>query len=69
MLQQPFSYVLRSTFQVYLDEELTQYQGRAGLVALRRSKAGVSSFGKTYYKGGFEKQMNKKEAALILETS
>ncbi|KAK4634466.1 Mitochondrial import inner membrane translocase subunit tim14 [Fulvia fulva] len=43
--------------------------GRAGLVALRRSRGGISSLGKAYYKGGFEKQMNKKEAALILETS
>jgi hypothetical protein len=25
--------------------------------------------GKAYYKGGFEKQMNRREAALILETS
>lgn len=44
-------------------------QGRAGLVALRRSRGGVGGLGvKKYYKGGFEKQMNRKEAALILET-
>lgn len=52
-----------------LDIGLTHRQGRAGLVALRRSRGGISSLGKAYYKGGFEKQMNKKEAALILETS
>ncbi|KAF7193378.1 Mitochondrial import inner membrane translocase subunit tim14 [Pseudocercospora fuligena] len=44
-------------------------QGRAGLVALRRSRGGISATGKAYYKGGFEKQMNRREAALILETS
>ncbi|KXT06384.1 hypothetical protein AC578_6028 [Pseudocercospora eumusae] len=43
--------------------------GRAGLVALRRSRGGISAIGKAYYKGGFEKQMNRREAALILETS
>ncbi|KAI5369787.1 Putative DnaJ domain, Chaperone J-domain superfamily [Septoria linicola] len=43
--------------------------GRAGLVALRRARGGTSALGKAYYKGGFEKQMNRKEAALILETS
>lgn len=43
-------------------------QGRAGLVALRRSRGG-SALGKAYYKGGFEKTMNRREAALILETS
>lgn len=44
-------------------------QGRAGLVALRRARGGTSALGKAYYKGGFEKQMNRREAALILETS
>ncbi|EME88889.1 uncharacterized protein MYCFIDRAFT_129587, partial [Pseudocercospora fijiensis CIRAD86] len=43
--------------------------GRAGLVALRRSRGGINAIGKAYYKGGFEKQMNRREAALILETS
>ena len=44
-------------------------QGRAGLVALRRARGGTSALGKAYYKGGFEKTMNRREAALILETS
>ncbi|EGP87684.1 unnamed protein product [Zymoseptoria tritici ST99CH_1A5] len=43
--------------------------GRAGLVALRRARGGGTALGKSYYKGGFEKTMNRKEAALILETS
>ncbi|KAK4982099.1 mitochondrial import inner membrane translocase subunit TIM14 [Elasticomyces elasticus] len=43
--------------------------GRAGLVALRRSKGGVNALGKAFYKGGFEAKMNRREAALILETS
>ncbi|KAK4507376.1 hypothetical protein PRZ48_001111 [Zasmidium cellare] len=43
--------------------------GRAGLVALRRYKGGTSALGKAYYKGGFEPKMNRREAALILETS
>ncbi|KAK0382548.1 DnaJ domain-containing protein [Colletotrichum limetticola] len=41
-------------------------QGRAGLVAWRRSRGGVGAMGKAFYKGGFEPKMNKKEACLIL---
>lgn len=41
-------------------------QGRAGLVAWRRSRGGVGAMGKAFYKGGFEPKMNKKEASLIL---
>jgi DnaJ family protein C protein 19 len=40
-------------------------QGRAGLVALRRSRG--SALGRSFYKGGFEQAMNRREAALILE--
>ncbi|GAB1743064.1 hypothetical protein KC333_g3616 [Hortaea werneckii] len=43
--------------------------GRAGLVALRRYRGGTNAMGKAFYKGGFEKQMTRREAALILETS
>ncbi|MCJ1307053.1 mitochondrial import inner membrane translocase subunit TIM14 [Agyrium rufum] len=45
--------------------------GRAGLVALRRSRgsSGVSALGKAFYKGGFEPKMNKREASLILSLS
>ena len=43
-------------------------QGRAGLVALRRYRGGTNALGKAFYKGGFEKTMNRREAALILET-
>ncbi|KAF4983220.1 hypothetical protein FZEAL_1323 [Fusarium zealandicum] len=42
------------------------FLGRAGLVAWRRSRGGVGSMGKAFYKGGFEPKMNKKEASLIL---
>jgi len=45
---------------------LTDKQGRAGLVAWRRSRGGVGALGKAFYKGGFEPRMNKREAALIL---
>ncbi|KAK3065203.1 mitochondrial import inner membrane translocase subunit TIM14 [Coniosporium uncinatum] len=41
--------------------------GRAGLVALRRSRGQVGALGRSFYKGGFEPKMNRKEAALILE--
>jgi len=43
--------------------------GRAGLVALRRSRGTVNAMGKAFYKGGFEPKMTRREAALILETS
>ena len=37
-------------------------------MALRRYRGGTSALGKAYYKGGFENKMNRREAALILET-
>ncbi|KAF2486570.1 hypothetical protein BDY17DRAFT_291712 [Neohortaea acidophila] len=43
--------------------------GRAGLVALRKYRGGTNALGRAFYKGGFEKTMNRREAALILETS
>lgn len=43
-------------------------QGRASLVAYRRSRAQrVGTLGRVFYKGGFEPKMNKREAALILQ--
>lgn len=42
------------------------FLGRAGFVALRRSRGGVGAMGKAFYKGGFEPRMTKKEASLIL---
>jgi DnaJ family protein C protein 19 len=42
-------------------------QGRAALVALRRSGGGAGALGRSFYKGGFEPKMTRKEAALILE--
>ena len=41
-------------------------QGRAGLVAWRRSRGGVGALGQAFYKGGFEPRMNRREATLIL---
>lgn len=42
-------------------------QGRAGLLAYRRSQGAVGALGKAFYKGGFENKMTRKEAALILQ--
>lgn len=42
-------------------------QGRAALVALRRSGGGAGPLGRSFYKGGFEPKMTRREAALILE--
>ncbi|KAF2101601.1 hypothetical protein NA57DRAFT_35629 [Rhizodiscina lignyota] len=41
------------------------FLGRAGLIALRRSRG--SALGRSFYKGGFEPRLNRREAALILE--
>lgn len=50
------------------ESHLTPLQGRAGLVALRRSRGeAVGALGKAFYKGGFEPKMNKREASLILQ--
>ncbi|RAH64105.1 putative mitochondrial DnaJ chaperone (Tim14) [Aspergillus aculeatinus CBS 121060] len=43
------------------------FLGRAGYVALQRSRGGMSAAGKAFYKGGFEPRMNRREASLILE--
>jgi len=46
--------------------------GRAGLLAMRRYKGGAGAagaLGKSFYKGGFEPKMNRREAALILQLS
>ncbi|RKF75379.1 Mitochondrial import inner membrane translocase subunit tim14 [Golovinomyces cichoracearum] len=48
------------------------FLGRAGLLALRRSRGSgdlIGNLGKAYYKGGFEPKMNRREAALILQLS
>lgn len=45
-------------------------QGRAGLVAFRKYRGGITAagaLGKSFYKGGFEPKMNRREAALILQ--
>ncbi|KAL8813261.1 MAG: hypothetical protein Q9200_000388 [Gallowayella weberi] len=43
------------------------FLGRAGLVAFRKSRGQVGALGKAYYKGGFEPNMNRREASLILQ--
>ena len=50
-----------------LSTRLIPSKGRAGIVALRRSKAGGKALGKAFYKGGFESRMTRREAALILQ--
>lgn len=42
-------------------------QGRAALVALRKSGGRAGPLGRSFYKGGFEPKMTRREAALILE--
>ena len=44
----------------------TPSQGRAGLVAWRRSRGGLGALGQAFYKGGFEPRMTRREASLIL---
>ncbi|KAF2428775.1 mitochondrial import inner membrane translocase subunit tim-14 [Tothia fuscella] len=56
---------MASTVAIGLGIAVTAFLGRAGLVALRRSRG--SSLGRSFYKGGFEPTMNRREAALILE--
>ncbi|KAJ4319542.1 mitochondrial import inner membrane translocase subunit TIM14 [Neodidymelliopsis sp. IMI 364377] len=41
--------------------------GRAALVAIRKNGVGGSALGRSFYKGGFEPKMTRREAALILE--
>ncbi|KAL8682348.1 MAG: hypothetical protein Q9224_006439 [Gallowayella concinna] len=43
------------------------FLGRAGLVALRKSRGQVGAIVRPYYKGGFEPKMNRREASLILQ--
>ncbi|KAL8737818.1 MAG: hypothetical protein Q9181_001309 [Wetmoreana brouardii] len=43
------------------------FLGRAGLVALRKSRGQVGALGRAFYKGGFEPRMTRREAALILQ--
>ena len=37
-------------------------------MALRRYRGGTNAIGRAFYKGGFEPRMNRKEAALVLQT-
>ena len=58
-----------SAWAIGLGLAATAFFGRAAFVALRRSKggAGAGVLGRSYYKGGFEPKMTRREAALILE--
>ncbi|TLS29771.1 hypothetical protein PpBr36_00455 [Pyricularia pennisetigena] len=57
---------MASTFGLVAGAAVAAFLGRAGYVALRRSRGGVGAMGKAFYKGGFEPKMNQKEASLIL---
>ncbi|PSS22380.1 hypothetical protein M430DRAFT_99819 [Amorphotheca resinae ATCC 22711] len=59
---------MASVLTVGVGVAVAAFLGRAGLVALRRSRGeAVGALGKAYYKGGFEPKMNRREAALILQ--
>ncbi|RFU34770.1 hypothetical protein B7463_g1515, partial [Scytalidium lignicola] len=61
---------MASTIAIGVGVAAAAFLGRAALVAVRRSRGEVvGALGKAYYKGGFEKQMNRREAALILQLS
>ncbi|RMY63472.1 hypothetical protein D0863_10508 [Hortaea werneckii] len=62
-------HVMATALAVGVGVAAAAFFGRAGLVALRRYRGGTNAMGKAFYKGGFEKQMTRREAALILETS
>ncbi|OGE58521.1 hypothetical protein PENARI_c001G00022 [Penicillium arizonense] len=58
---------MASVLTVGLGVGVAAFLGRAGLVAYRRSSAGVNAAGKAFYKGGFEQRMTRREASLILQ--
>ncbi|PBP28597.1 hypothetical protein BUE80_DR000305 [Diplocarpon rosae] len=61
---------MSSTLAIGAGVAVAAFLGRAGLVALRRSRGeAVGALGKAFYKGGFEPKMNKREASLILQLS
>ncbi|GAD99770.1 mitochondrial DnaJ chaperone (Tim14), putative [Paecilomyces variotii No. 5] len=60
---------MASTLAVGLGVATAAFLGRAGLVAFRRYRGGVSATGKAFYKGGFEPRMTRREASLILSLS
>lgn len=57
---------MASTLGLVAGAAVAAFLGRAGYVALRRSRGGIGAMGKAFYKGGFESKMNSKEASLIL---
>ncbi|USP78655.1 uncharacterized protein yc1106_05929 [Curvularia clavata] len=58
---------LYSLPHIHMGSTDSDEKGRAALVALRRSGGGAGALGRSYYKGGFEPKMTRREAALILE--
>jgi DnaJ family protein C protein 19 len=58
-----------SVWVIGLGLAATAFFGRAALVAVRRSRgtAGGGMLGRSFYKGGFEPKMTRREASLILE--
>merc|ERR1712000_731587 len=53
---------MASTLAIGAGIAVAAFLGRAGLVALRQSRAAGSAFGRAFYKGGFEATMNRREA-------
>ncbi|KIW01109.1 mitochondrial import inner membrane translocase subunit tim14 [Verruconis gallopava] len=58
---------MASTLAIGAGIAVAAFLGRAGLVALRQSRGAAGALGRSFYKGGFEPTMNRREAALILE--
>ena len=57
-------------FVIGLGIAAAAFFGRAGYVAFRKSRGGITqagALGKAFYKGGFEPKMNRREASLILQ--
>ncbi|KAF2728007.1 mitochondrial import inner membrane translocase subunit tim14 [Polyplosphaeria fusca] len=58
---------MASAWVIALGLGATAFFGRAAFVAVQRSRGGVNALGRSFYKGGFEPKMTRREAALILE--
>ncbi|KAL9033853.1 MAG: hypothetical protein Q9214_007312 [Letrouitia sp. 1 TL-2023] len=58
---------MTSILAVGVGVTVAAFVGRAGLIALRKSRGQVTGLGKAYFKGGFEPKMNRREASLILQ--
>lgn len=57
---------MSSVFAIGAGAAVAAFLGRAGLVAWRRSRGAAGAVGRAFYKGGFEPNITKREASLIL---